>query len=95
MAEDLQPEGVRISPSHQIFPVFLSAPSPKHPIHRTQKQFFSVCVCVCVYVCVCVFVCVFSYDCFVSLQMIEEFTDVNQGEKEVMKLWNLFALENG
>jgi len=27
--------------------------------------------------------------------MIEEFTDVNQGEKEVMKLWNLFALENG
>jgi len=54
-----------------------------------------VCVRVCVCVCVCVFVCVFSYDCFVSLQMIEEFTDVNQGEKEVMKLWNLFALENG
>ena len=54
-----------------------------------------MCVFVFVFVFVCLFVCVFSYDCFVSLQMIEEFTDVNQGEKEVMKLWNLFALENG
>ena len=26
--------------------------------------------------------------------MIDEFTDVNQGEKELMKLWNIFALEN-
>lgn len=25
--------------------------------------------------------------------MIDEFTDVNQGEKDLMKLWNLFSLE--
>lgn len=31
----------------------------------------------------------------VCVQMIEEFTDVNRGEKELMKLWNLFALDNG
>jgi hypothetical protein len=28
-------------------------------------------------------------------QMIDEFTDVNKGEKELMKLWNLFAMEEG
>ena len=28
------------------------------------------------------------------LQMIDEFTDVNKGEKELMKLWNLFTMEN-
>ena len=27
--------------------------------------------------------------------MIDEFTDVNRGEKEMMKLWNLFAMEQG
>jgi len=27
------------------------------------------------------------------LQMIDEFTDVNEGEKELMKLWNLFITE--
>ena len=27
--------------------------------------------------------------------MIDEFTDVNKGEKEMMKLWNLFAMERG
>lgn len=27
--------------------------------------------------------------------MMEEFTDVNEGEKEVMKMWNLFALQKG
>lgn len=26
--------------------------------------------------------------------MIDEFTDVNSGEKEFMKLWNNFAMEN-
>jgi hypothetical protein len=28
------------------------------------------------------------------LQMIDEFTDVNGGEKELMKLWNDFSMEN-
>ena len=40
-----------------------------------------VCVCVCV--------------CLSPVQMIDEFTDVNRGEKEMMKLWNLFAMEQG
>ena len=31
---------------------------------------------------------------YVYLQMIEDFTDVNRGEKELMKLWNLYAMEN-
>ena len=26
--------------------------------------------------------------------MIDEFTDVNSGEKEFMKMWNNFTLEN-
>ena len=26
--------------------------------------------------------------------MIDEFTDVNKGEKELMKLWNTFAMQN-
>ena len=30
----------------------------------------------------------------ITAQMIEEFTDVNRGEKELMKLWNLFAMDN-
>jgi hypothetical protein len=30
-----------------------------------------------------------------SQRMIDEFTDVNKGEKEMMKLWNLFAMEEG
>ena len=44
------------------------------------------------YVCVCnhVYAMILMY-----VQMIEEFTDVNRGEKELMKLWNLFALDNG
>ena len=28
------------------------------------------------------------------LQMIDEFTDVNEGEKEVMKLWNLHMMKH-
>ena len=28
------------------------------------------------------------------LQMIDEFTDVNKGEKELMKLWNTFSMQN-
>lgn len=32
-------------------------------------------------------------DCFLSVQMIDEFTDVNAGEKELMKLWNKYTLE--
>lgn len=31
----------------------------------------------------------------VSLQQIDEFTDVNEGEKEVMKLWNLHVMKHG
>lgn len=30
-----------------------------------------------------------------SLQQIEEFTDVNEGEKEIMKLWNLHVMKRG
>ncbi|XP_051986327.1 polycomb protein suz12-B-like isoform X2 [Xyrauchen texanus] len=30
-----------------------------------------------------------------TLTQIEEFTDVNEGEKEVMKLWNLHVMKNG
>lgn len=26
--------------------------------------------------------------------MIDEFTDVNKGEKELMKLWNTFSMQN-
>ena len=45
----------------------------------------------------CVFMCeyVAMLVILVCVQMIEEFTDVNRGEKELMKLWNLFALDNG
>lgn len=27
-------------------------------------------------------------------QMIDEFTDVNEGEKEVMKMWNLHVMQH-
>lgn len=30
-----------------------------------------------------------------TLQMIDEFTDVNEGEKELMKMWNLHIMRNG
>ena len=30
-----------------------------------------------------------------SLQMIDEFTDVNDGEKKLMKLWNIHVMERG
>ena len=30
---------------------------------------------------------------FLLLQMIDEFTDVNEGEKELMKLWNLHVMK--
>lgn len=30
-----------------------------------------------------------------NLQQIEEFSDVNEGEKEVMKLWNLHVMKHG
>lgn len=33
--------------------------------------------------------------CAFSLQQIEDFTDVNEGEKEIMKLWNLHAMKHG
>lgn len=29
------------------------------------------------------------------LQQIEEFSDVNEGEKEVMKMWNLHVMKHG
>lgn len=28
-------------------------------------------------------------------QQLDEFTDVNEGEKEVMKLWNLHVMKHG
>ncbi|XP_030373235.1 polycomb protein Su(z)12 isoform X2 [Scaptodrosophila lebanonensis] len=30
-----------------------------------------------------------------TIQMIDEFSDVNEGEKELMKLWNLHVMRNG
>uniref|UniRef100_A0A8C6S8Z5 SUZ12 polycomb repressive complex 2 subunit n=1 Tax=Neogobius melanostomus TaxID=47308 RepID=A0A8C6S8Z5_9GOBI len=30
-----------------------------------------------------------------TVKQIEEFTDVNEGEKEIMKLWNLHVMKNG
>lgn len=30
-----------------------------------------------------------------TVQMIDEFSDVNEGEKELMKLWNLHVMKNG
>lgn len=30
-----------------------------------------------------------------TLMMIDEFTDVNEGEKELMKMWNLHIMKNG
>jgi polycomb protein SUZ12 len=32
---------------------------------------------------------------FFFTQQLEEFTDVNEGEKEVMKLWNLHVMQKG
>lgn len=32
---------------------------------------------------------------FFSQKQIDEFTDVNEGEKEVMKLWNLHVMKHG
>lgn len=29
------------------------------------------------------------------LQQIEDFMDVNEGEKEIMKLWNLHVMKHG
>lgn len=30
-----------------------------------------------------------------TVQLIDEFSDVNEGEKELMKLWNLYVMKNG
>lgn len=30
-----------------------------------------------------------------TMQMIDEFTDVNEGEKELMKMWNLHVMKHG
>ena len=53
----------------------------------------------CVDASVTMYVCVVHTNSYavilMCIQMIEEFTDVNRGEKELMKLWNLFALDNG
>lgn len=32
---------------------------------------------------------------FTTPQQIDEFMDVNEGEKEVMKLWNLYVMKHG
>ena len=37
---------------------------------------------------------VFFFFSLVS-QQLDEFTDVNEGEKEVMKLWNLHVMKHG
>ena len=39
---------------------------------------------------------VFNVKFFVVMccQMIDEFSDVNEGEKEVMKMWNLHVMHN-
>ena len=31
---------------------------------------------------------------FIRSQLIDEFTDVNDGEKQLMKLWNLHLMKN-
>lgn len=36
-----------------------------------------------------------SFSSSLRLQQLDEFTDVNEGEKEVMKLWNLHVMKNG
>lgn len=38
---------------------------------------------------------IYIYLCFLVLQQLDEFTDVNEGEKEVMKLWNLHVMKHG
>jgi len=30
-----------------------------------------------------------------TMMMIDEFTDVNEGEKELMKMWNLHVMRHG
>lgn len=30
-----------------------------------------------------------------TIMMIDEFTDVNEGEKELMKMWNLHVMKHG
>lgn len=30
-----------------------------------------------------------------TIMMIDDFTDVNEGEKELMKLWNLHVMKHG
>lgn len=30
-----------------------------------------------------------------TMMMIDEFTDVNEGEKELMKMWNLHVMKHG
>ena len=30
-----------------------------------------------------------------TMMMIDEFTDVNEGEKELMKMWNLHIMKHG
>lgn len=37
----------------------------------------------------------FLFFFFWYLQQLDEFTDVNEGEKEVMKLWNLHVMKHG
>jgi polycomb protein SUZ12 len=30
-----------------------------------------------------------------TMMMIDDFTDVNEGEKELMKMWNLHVMKHG
>lgn len=46
-----------------------------------------------VYVCGCS-VCVCDSEMLSLSKMLDDFTDVNKGEKKFMKLWNLFVMEN-
>ena len=60
--------------------------------HCFKFSGFSAFMCTCMSMCVAM-----EYPVFPPplCQMIDEFTDVNKGEKELMKMWNLFAMEQG
>jgi hypothetical protein len=35
-----------------------------------------------------------NIECVCMLQLIDDFTDVNEGEKEIMKMWNLHVMQH-
>lgn len=40
------------------------------------------------------FLSLFDFLLFGFAQMIDDFADVNEGEKGIMKMWNLFMMKN-